>query len=111
VVPTEDSTGHSAGHDKNELKVGELPESTSSLPPGEYVSKYRGIFSQHGCENAVRAGVGAGSRQLDSVGYWLTFDRQMSIDRMRSTGIGGDADPVEGWIESFEMFRRAGLIL
>ncbi|CAI7597740.1 unnamed protein product [Penicillium pancosmium] len=95
----------------NTLKVGELPDSTASLPPGEYISSHKQIFLRHGCENAVSAGVGAGHRQLDSVGYWLTFDRQMSLEKIRKTGFEGDKDPVIAWIESFEMFRKAGLIL
>jgi hypothetical protein len=52
-----------------------------------------------------------GSRQLDSVGYWLTFDRQLSLKKLRDTGFEGDVDHVQGWLESFEMFRKAGLIL
>lgn len=96
----------------NKLKVGELSKtSTTTLTPGEYVTKYRDIFARQGCPEAVRKGVGYGSRQLDSVGYWLTFDRQLSLDRLKETGFERDRDPVEGWLESFEMFRKAGLIL
>ena len=95
----------------NTLKAGELPETTSSLTPGDYVAKYKGIFDQHGLAKASSRGVGAGSRQLDSVGYWLTFDRQMSLKKLRETAFEGDVDPVQGWLESFEMFRKAGLLL
>nr|CAD70323.1 conserved hypothetical protein [Neurospora crassa] len=95
----------------NSMGAGELPESTSLLPPGEYVTKYRSIFNQNGRENAATKGVGAGHRQLDSVGYWLTFDRQLSITKLRETGFEGDKDPVQGWLSAFEMFRKAGLIL
>ena len=91
--------------------VGELPETSSSLTPGEYVAKYNSIFSQCGRANAVRGGVGSGSRQLDSVGYWLTFDRQMSLHRLREAGFGEERNPVAGWLDAFEMFRKAGLIL
>jgi hypothetical protein len=101
----------SESNSPNTLKVGELPDSTASLLPGEYISRHKEIFLRHGCEYAVTAGVGAGHRQLDSVGYWLTFDRQMSLDKIRKTGFEGNKDPVAGWIESFEMFRKAGLIL
>ncbi|GFN18552.1 SDR family oxidoreductase [Aspergillus tubingensis] len=95
----------------NTLKVGEVPERASNLAPGEYITKYRDIFTKNGCPRAVTGGVGVGYRQLDSVGYWLTFDRQLSVERLRDTGFEGDQDPVEGWLESFAMFRRAGLIL
>jgi hypothetical protein len=94
------------------LKVGELPQTDlSSSTPGEYVAKHRDTFAKHGAANAASAGVGAGSRQLDSVGYWLTFDRQLSLKRLKETGFEGDKDPVQGWLESFEKFRSAGLIL
>ncbi|KAH6879409.1 hypothetical protein B0T10DRAFT_609852 [Thelonectria olida] len=95
----------------NTLQVGELPQTTASLAPGEYVAEHRDIFAQRGCPKAVSGGVGAGSRQLDSVGYWLTFDRQLSLKRLRETGFEEHRNPIEGWLESFEMFREAGLIL
>ncbi|KAF3016526.1 hypothetical protein E8E14_011657 [Neopestalotiopsis sp. 37M] len=96
--------------ENNTLKVGEVSQTSSVLTPGEYVAKYKDIFAKSGLEKAASGGVGAGSRQLDSVGYWLTFDRQMSIKRIRETGFEGDSDPILGWLESFEMFRKAGLI-
>jgi hypothetical protein len=93
------------------LKVGELPRTTQSLTPGEYVAKHRDTFAKYGAVNAITGGVGVGSRQLDSVGYWLTFDRQLSLKKLRETGFEGDQDPVQGWLESFEKFRTAGLIV
>lgn len=95
--------------DDSPLKAGQLPEDAS--PPGEYVAAHRDVFQRCGYGNAVSKGVGAGYRQLDSVGYWLTFDRQMSLKRLRETGFGGDRDPIEGWLESFQLFRDAKLIL
>ncbi|KAJ5104532.1 hypothetical protein NUU61_001879 [Penicillium alfredii] len=95
----------------NTLKVGELPGDTLDLPPGRYITKYRDIFAQCGRANAVSGGVGAGNQQLDSVGYWLTFDRQLSLKKLRQAGFDEDHNPVEGWLESFGMFREAGLIL
>ncbi|KAI1171535.1 hypothetical protein F4777DRAFT_591148 [Nemania sp. FL0916] len=107
VGPTE-----SIREEVNALKVGELPEGSGQLTPGEYVAKHQGVFSECGRENAVRKGVGVGSRQLDSVGYWLTFDRQLSLERLKNTGFEEVVgDPVQGWLDSFEMFRKAGLIL
>lgn len=93
------------------LKVGELPESSPSMAPGEYIGQHRDIFAKLGCMNAASGGVGAGSRQLDSVGYWLTFDRQLSLSKLKETGLQRSEDPVEGWLESFGKFRQAGLIL
>jgi hypothetical protein len=96
--------------ENNTLKVGEISQTSSVLTPGEYVAKYKDTFAKLELEKAASGGVGAGSRQLDSVGYWLTFDRQMSIKKLRETGFEGDSDPILGWLESFEMFRKAGLI-
>ncbi|KAJ5248909.1 hypothetical protein N7468_000360 [Penicillium chermesinum] len=94
-----------------ELKAGQLPNSTPNLLPGEYTSRYQRLFAEYGCLNAAHAGVGVGNRQLDSVGYWLTFDRQLSLDRIRECGFEEEQDPVKGWLESFELFQKAGLIL
>ncbi|KAJ5709057.1 hypothetical protein N7493_010391 [Penicillium malachiteum] len=96
---------------KGDLKVGELPPGHSALTPGEYVKKYSDKFAARGCLNAVSGGVGVGSRQLDSVGYWLTFDRQMSLTALKKTGFKVDQDPVQAWLDAFKMFRVAGLIL
>lgn len=95
----------------NNLRAGELPEDTLILTPGEYVAKYRGVFTRFGHRRAVEGGVGAGSRQLDSVGYWLTFDRHLNMEKLKRTGFEENSDPIEGWVDSFRMFRKAGLIL
>ncbi|KAJ5113915.1 hypothetical protein N7456_002449 [Penicillium angulare] len=96
---------------KDTLRVGELPQSTAALTPGEYIAKHNGIFAKCGRLNAVGGGVGVGSQQLDSVGYWLTFDRQMSLTKLTSSGFEMDGDSIQAWLESFEIFRKAGLIL
>jgi hypothetical protein len=93
------------------LGVGELPHTASQLTPGKYVVKHKGIFEQCRRSKALEGGVGAGSQQLDSVGYWLTFDRQLSLKKLRATGFEGDKDAIGGWLDSFEMFRKAGLII
>jgi hypothetical protein len=48
--------------------------------------------------------------QLDSYGYWLTFDRHLSLDRLRRAGWSEERKPEEGWWEAFEMFKKAGMI-
>jgi hypothetical protein len=106
VGPLEDSQVRTTN-----LGVGQLPEDSRILPPGEYIAKYKDIFTQFGLKKAVSGGVGAGSQQLDSVGYWLTFDRQLSLEKLKKTGFEEYRDPAQGWIDSFQMFRNAGLIL
>ncbi|TFL04561.1 hypothetical protein BDV98DRAFT_562463 [Pterulicium gracile] len=83
----------------------------ASLKPGAYVEKYKHLFQERGMENAITCGVGAGSKQLDSVGSWLTFDRQLSLERLRSVGFVEEIDPAKGWAEAFQRFREAGIIL
>lgn len=92
-------------------RVGDHFKTTSILTPGRYVLEHGDVFRQLRRDKALSGGVGAGNLQLDSVGFWLTFDRQLSLERLRSTGFEGERDPVEGWLESFQMFRKAGLII
>ncbi|KAJ0413250.1 hypothetical protein BJY00DRAFT_297156 [Aspergillus carlsbadensis] len=82
----------------------------ASLKPGEYIDKYRHTFAEKGKPKALTCGVGAGNKQLDSIGWWLEFDRQFSPERLRSVGFTEQRDPAEGWIEAFEGFRQAGII-
>ncbi|KAK7421634.1 hypothetical protein QQX98_002101 [Neonectria punicea] len=79
--------------------------------PGEYVEEHKHIFGEEDRPKALSAGVGAGHKQLDSVGWWLTFDRQLSADRLRRLGFVEERPPAEGWLEAFEKFRAAGIIL
>lgn len=83
----------------------------SELKPSEYIAKHRHIFADKGLPKGVTSGVGAGSSQLDSVGWWLTFDRQLSLKRLRDTGFEERRDPKAGWLDAFERLRAAGIIL
>ncbi|RDA93513.1 hypothetical protein CP533_3980 [Ophiocordyceps camponoti-saundersi (nom. inval.)] len=93
--------------------VGVGPESSPSetqMKPGEYVHLHRALFADGGRPRAVGCGVGAGRRQLDEVGWWLTFDRYMSLERLRGVGFREEREPVDGWVEAFERMREAGII-
>ncbi|KAM0424945.1 hypothetical protein ACHAPT_009746 [Fusarium lateritium] len=91
--------------------VGVAPSANSSAqPPSEYIETHKHLFEENGKSDAISAGVGAGSKQLDSVGWWLTFDRQLSADRLREVGFSEEREPIQGWIEAFERFRSAGII-
>jgi nucleoside-diphosphate-sugar epimerase len=50
------------------------------------------------------------AQQLDSYGYWLTFDRHLSLERVRDAGFTEERPPREGWEEAFDMFRKAGMV-
>ncbi|PKX93470.1 uncharacterized protein P174DRAFT_422466 [Aspergillus novofumigatus IBT 16806] len=86
-------------------------ETGDALKPGEYVSKFRHLFTENGPPKGVTRGVVAGSTQLDSLGWWLSFDRHLSSERLRRVGFTEKRDPVEGWLDAFERFSKAGIIL
>lgn len=48
--------------------------------------------------------------QLDSYGYWLTFDRHLSLARLRKAGFETESRPEDGWWFAFEMFKKANMI-
>ncbi|KAJ2989985.1 hypothetical protein NUW58_g3184 [Xylaria curta] len=104
--PVEDSQA-----EVGSLAVGEPPQDDRTLALGEYIARGKDVLAQHGHEKTMNGGVSAGSRQLDSVRYWLTFDRHLSLEKLRRTGFKADRDSLEGWIQSFEMFKKAWLIL
>ncbi|PYH44415.1 uncharacterized protein BP01DRAFT_82551 [Aspergillus saccharolyticus JOP 1030-1] len=81
-----------------------------ALKPSEYIDKNRHLFAQDGAPKGVTCGVGIGNKQLDSVGWWLTFDRHFSPKRLRTVGFTEQRDPVNGWLDAFERFREAGII-
>jgi hypothetical protein len=80
--------------------------SGSDQKPSEFVKENREKLEEAGMKGVDIWNAG----QLDSVGYWLTFDRQLSLDRLREAGFGEERLPEEGWWESFEMFKKAGMI-
>ncbi|RDA85264.1 hypothetical protein CP532_2322 [Ophiocordyceps camponoti-leonardi (nom. inval.)] len=98
--------------------IGVGPESSSSssssetttTKPGDYVHLHRALFEKGGKPRATSCGVGAGRRQLDEVGWWLSFDRYMSLGRLRAVGFAEERAVVDGWVEAFERMREAGII-
>ncbi|KJZ77691.1 hypothetical protein HIM_02868 [Hirsutella minnesotensis 3608] len=90
--------------------VGVGPAGEAGLKPGEYVAKHKHLFGEMGLDKALSCGVGAGSAQLDAVGWWLKFDRHLSLDRLRALGFEEQRDPVEGWLEAFQKLRDARII-
>jgi hypothetical protein len=88
--------------------VGVAPGDAEGQPsPSEYIETHGHLLGEYG----KSAGVGSGKKQLDSVGWWLTFDRQLSAERLRSVGFTEEQDPSEGWIEAFSKLRDAEIIL
>lgn len=81
-----------------------------ALKPSEYIETHRHIFEETGRPKGLTCGVRAGSKQLDSVGWWLCFDRHLSLERLRGLGFLEERDPAEGWLEAFDKFKAAGII-
>ncbi|PSN63645.1 hypothetical protein BS50DRAFT_499514 [Corynespora cassiicola Philippines] len=73
-----------------------------------------GIFIKEHQDKLKKADVYAidiwNAAQLDSYGYWLTFDRQLSVERLRKAGFNEVRRPEVGWWEAFDMFKKAGMI-
>lgn len=90
--------------------VGVGPSEDNGLAPSDYIEQHKHVFEGNGLPKGITAGVGAGSKQLDSVGYWLSFDRQLSAERLREVGFEEERSPAEGWLEAFEKFKAAGII-
>ncbi|RBR23695.1 uncharacterized protein FIESC28_03491 [Fusarium coffeatum] len=87
--------------------VGVAPRESDEDRPSEYIETHKDLLGEYG----RKAGVGAGRKQLDSAGWWLTFDRQLSAERLRGVGFTEEQDPSEGWLEAFSKLRDAGIIL
>ena len=99
-----------AWFDLNGVEPNRDGQPADGLKPGEYIAKYRHLFLAEDLTQAVANGVGSGASQLDSVGWWLNFDRHLSLTKLKGTGFGEEQDPAIGWLEAFGKFRQAGLI-
>lgn len=85
-----------------------LDSSSASDPkPGDFIRENQEKLKASGAKGVDIWNSG----QLDSYGYWLTFDRQLSLKRLREAGFTEETRPEEGWWQAFEMFKRAGMIL
>ena len=76
------------------------------LKPGEYIERHKNILDEWG---------GKGSRvfkaeALDEYGYHFTFDRQMSLDKVRGFGFEEEVEPKASWFKAFDRLRAASMI-
>ncbi|KAJ7166092.1 hypothetical protein C8R46DRAFT_1097055 [Mycena filopes] len=86
--------------------VGPLPPDSAVLKPGEYALKHQDLLKAK-CKKPNDV---FGAAFLDGYGYNLTFDRQLSLEKIRALGFVEEIDPVESWLKAFERFRRAGMV-
>lgn len=82
-------------------------DSAQGCLPGDFVRESRQLLESAGVKGASVWN----TSQLDSYGYWLTFDRHLSLRRLRQeAGYSERSKPEEGWWNAFELFRKAGMI-
>ena len=88
--------------------VGPLPDGDGkkALKPGEYIELHKDVLEKWG---------GKGSRvfkaeALDEYGYHFTFDRQMSLEKVRGVGFEEEIEPDGSWFKAFDRLRAAGMI-
>lgn len=56
-------------------------------------------------EEGVKTGQMFQAHSLDSYGYYLDFDRWVSLEKARSVGFGEEVEPISSWIKAFERFK------
>jgi hypothetical protein len=86
------------------------PSATASAEdekPSEFVKRHGEVMRKAGVKGVEIWN----PKQLDSFGYWLTFDRQLGLGRLRGAGFEEERGAGEGWREAFGLFRRAGMVV
>ncbi|KAJ7124438.1 hypothetical protein C8R44DRAFT_703904 [Mycena epipterygia] len=86
--------------------VGPPAPDVAVLKPGEYAQAHREVLEAK-CKKPNDV---FGAAFLDRYGYFLTFDRQLSLEKIRAVGFHEEVDPLESWIKAFERFKRAGMV-
>lgn len=83
------------------------PDGSRKIVPSEFIRENKDLLESAGVKGASVWH----QNQLDSYGYWLTFDRHLSLRRLRlEAGFSEHSRPEEGWWRAFELFRKAGMI-
>lgn len=83
------------------------PEGYQGDKPGEFIMKHKNLLESAGAKGSTVWH----TEQLDSYGYWLTFDRHLSLRRLRDeAGFSEESRPEQGWYRAFDMFKKAGMI-
>lgn len=89
--------------------VGVAPSNSANVndpKPSDFIQAHHGKLQEAGAKGVAIWN----ASQLDSYGYWLTFDRQLSLKRLRDAGFDEERRPEDGWWEAFDMFKKAGMI-
>ena len=76
------------------------------LKPSQYINKYRGVLEERG----VKSSPVFKGEFLDSYGYYLDFDRYLSLNKLREAGFTEELDPNDSWFKAFDKLKRARMI-
>ncbi|KAL8775102.1 MAG: hypothetical protein Q9209_000581, partial [Squamulea sp. 1 TL-2023] len=77
------------------------------MTPSEYIRKHQGEAEKMG----VKGSEVFKGQFLDTYGYYLDFDRQLNLEKVRKAGFREEVDPNASWFKAFERFKRAGMIV
>lgn len=83
-----------------------VDDAAGLMKPSEYIQEHKAAFDKAGVK---RSPVFKGEF-LDSHGYYLDFNRQMSLEKVRKAGFTEELDPNESWFKAFDRFKEAGMI-
>jgi hypothetical protein len=86
--------------------VGPVGDDQSVLKPSEYVRKNSHVLLEYGIKVEVFQG-----EALDGVGYYLDFDRHLSLDKIKDAGFIEQLDCIDSWYAAFDKFKDAGMII
>ncbi|KAI4263713.1 MAG: hypothetical protein L6R42_001153 [Xanthoria sp. 1 TBL-2021] len=86
---------------------GVAPVEGEVLKPSEYINRYQGEAEKLG----VKSSPVFKGEFLDSYGFYLDFDRQLSLEKVRKAGFAEEMDPNASWFRAFGRFKEARMIV
>ncbi|KAL8640211.1 MAG: hypothetical protein Q9228_002844 [Teloschistes exilis] len=81
-------------------------EDPNVLKPSEYIAKHGTVLERLGVKNSPVFK----SEFLDSYGYYLDFDRHLSLEKVKTAGFAEELDPNQSWFRAFDRYRKAEMI-
>lgn len=81
-------------------------EDLNVLKPSEYIAKHGTVLERVGVKNSPVFK----SEFLDSYGYYLDFDRHLSLEKVKTAGFAEELDPNQSWFRAFDRYRKAEMI-
>ncbi|KAL9582632.1 MAG: hypothetical protein Q9212_003179 [Teloschistes hypoglaucus] len=81
-------------------------EDPNVLKPSEYIAKHGTVLEKVG----IKSSPVFKSEFLDSYGYYLDFDRHLSLEKVKKAGFTEELDPNQSWFRAFDRYRQAEMI-